>query len=281
MAPSKLLNGIVSKSARTADPAPRIQSIGRVSNILNALLAAQRGALQLSELARACGLAKTTTFTLLDSLVKIGLVDRDGTGYRLGMHNLSYARAVERHLDIVAIARPALMRLGTLTRETVSLALPRPFEAFIVDSFEGSRSNRLSVYAGTSAPYHATACGRALLAFQPRAVVDSLYRRGPLERCTERTLVSPDALDQVLASCRSSGWTIEREENEIGAGCIAVPIPSGGTAKAAISIAAPAARLDKKSIGRYVDLLLRETAAIGQAFESQRALAANGSSRTI
>jgi DNA-binding IclR family transcriptional regulator len=281
MAPSTLSNGIVSKSARAADSAPRIQSIGRVSDILNALLAAPRGALQLSELSRVCGLVKTTTFTLVDSLVKIGLVDRDGTGYRLGIENLSYARAVERHLDIVAVSRPGLMRLCTLTREIVSLAVPRPFEAFIVDSFEGSRSNRMSAYAGTPAPYHATACGRALLAFQPRAVVTSLYRRGPLERYTERTLVNPDALDQVLASCRSSGWTVEREENEIGAGCIAVPIPSGGAAKAAISIAVPAARLDKESIGRYVDLLLREAAAIGQTIENQRALATNGNLRTI
>jgi DNA-binding IclR family transcriptional regulator len=275
MAVSTSSSRILSKAARTAGSAPRIQSIGRASDILNALLAAPHGALQLSELSSACGLVKTTTFTLLDSLVKIGLVDRDGTGYRLGVLSISFARAVERHLDIVAIARPALIRLCTLTRETVNLAVPRPFEAFIVDSFEGSRSNRMSAYAGTSAPYHATACGRALLAFQPRALVDSLYRRGPLERYTERTLVSPGAVDDVLANCRSSGWAIEREESEIGISCIAAPIPSGGTVKAAISIAAPAASLDKEAISRYVDLLLRETVAIGQAIESQRGLTAH------
>jgi len=257
------------------DAAPRIQSIGRIAGILDALVAAPRGSMQLSELARACGLAKTTIFTLLDSLVKIGLVDRSGTGYRLGVRNLFYGRAVERHLDILAIARPALIRLSTLTRETVNLAVPRPFEAFIIDSFECGRSVRMSPYAGTPAPYHSTACGRALLAFQPRALIDSLYCSGPLKQITERTLIMPSAIERELDNCRNNGWTIEREENELGASCIAAPILAGGAAEASISIAAPAESLDHAMTGKIVDLLLRETAAIGHAIDHQRVQAAS------
>jgi len=276
---STLSNGNAKRIRAVESSEPRIQSLGRASAILDALLAAPRGSLQLNELARACGLVKTTTFTLLGSLVKIGLVDRDGTAYRLGLRHLAYGRAVERQLDIVAIARPALIRLCTLTRETVNLALGRPFEAFIVDSFEGSRNIRMSPYAGTSAPYHSTACGRALLAFQPRAMLDSLFSKGALERFTKHTRVSPDALDHVLADCRSHGWTVEREESELGASCIAAPIPAGGIVQAAISIAAPAHRLNESATSQFVDLLLRETASIGHAIEAQRALAANGAGR--
>ncbi len=124
---------------KLADSGPRIQSVGRVAAILDALLAAPRGVLQLNDLARTCGLAKTTTFTLVDSLVHVGLVDREERGgYRLGLRNVAYGRAVERQLDIGALARPALIRLCELTRETVNLAVPRPVDAFIVESFEGS-----------------------------------------------------------------------------------------------------------------------------------------------
>jgi DNA-binding IclR family transcriptional regulator len=275
-------NKNASSHSRPTTRQPRIQSIGRIAAILDALLEAPRGALQLSELARTCGLVKTTAFTLLDSLVAVGLVDRQGPGgYRLGLRNLAYGRAVERHLDIVSIARPALVRLCALTRETVNLALPRPLEAFIVESFEGSRNLRVSSYAGTPAPYHATACGRALLAFQPAAMVDSVCSKGPFERFTDRTLVSPDALENVLAECRMRGYTIEREENEVGASCIAAPILAGGVVEAAISIAAPAARLDEASTDMFVDVLLRETSVIGQEIENCRALTANQTPRAL
>lgn len=247
---------------------PRIQSIARVAAILEALRAAPDGVLQLHEIARACGLVKTTAFTLVDSLVSVGLVEREGLGgYRLGLRNLVLGRAVERHLDVAALARPVLLRLCALTRETVNLAVARPLEAFIVESFEGSQNLRVSSYAGTSAPYHSTACGRALLAFQAPAVIDSFYRIGRFERFTEHTLVTAKALDAALADCRSRGWVVEREENEVGASCIAAPVFISGVVQAAISIAAPAARLDQAQTGKFADILLGEIASM----ESSRA----------
>ena len=261
-------------------PEPRIQSVGRIAAILKALLAAPNGVLQLGELARTCGLIKTTAFTLVDSLVCVGLVDRaEFGGYRLGLRNLAYGRAVERHLNIASIAGPGLLKLCALTRETVNLAVPRPLEAFIVESFEGSQNLRVTSYAGTSAPYHSTACGRALLAFQPRALVQSLYRMGRFVRFTEHTLVTPAAIEAALAKCRRVRWTVEREENEIGASCVAAPIFAGGVVQAAISIAGPAARLDEASTKKFARVLLQETAAIGQAIEDCRAAPAGKTPR--
>jgi DNA-binding IclR family transcriptional regulator len=261
------------RSASVNRPEPRIQSIGRIAAILDALLAAPNGVLQLGELARICGLVKTTAFTLVDSLVRVGLVDREELGgYRLGLRNLAYGRAVERNLDIASIARPGLLKLCALTRETVNLAVPRPLEAFIVESFEGSQNLRVTSYAGTAAPYHSTACGRALLAFQPPAVVDSLYRMGHFVRFTEHTVVTPAALDAALVKCRRVGWTVEREENEVGASCVAAPIFVGGVVQAAISIAAPARRLDEALTKKFAGVLLQETAAIGQAIKDRHAV---------
>jgi DNA-binding IclR family transcriptional regulator len=259
---------------------PRIQSVGRIAAILDALLAAPTGVLQLNELARSCGLIKTTAFTLVDSLVQVGMVDREEHGgYRLGLRNLVYGRAVERQLDIASVARPALLRLCALTRETVNLAVPRPLEAFIIESFEGSHNLRLSSYAGTAAPYHSTACGRALLAFQPSAFVDAFVQTAPFKRFTERTLVTPGALQTVLAECRRRGWAIERQENEADASCIAAPIFVGGGVHAAISIAAPAARLDEAEVKRLAKVLVQETELIGRLFEDRRISASRTTSR--
>jgi DNA-binding IclR family transcriptional regulator len=272
-------NIAIARSALPRSREPKIQSIGRIAAILDALMGAPNGVLQLGELARTCGLGKTTAFTLVDSLVRVGLVDRKAVGeYCLGLRNLTYGHAVERHLDIASIARPRLLKLCALTRETVNLAVPRPLEAFIVESFEGSQNLRVTSYAGTAAPYYSTACGRALLAFQPAAVVDSLFKTGPFVRFTEHTVVTQAGLKAVLTKCRRVGWTVEREENEVGASCIAAPIFAGGVIQAAISIAAPAWRLDRALTTEFVGVLLKETASIGKAIEDRRAESAGKTS---
>ena len=63
------------------------------------------------------------------------------------------------------------------------------------------------------------------------------------------------------------GWVVEREENEVGASCIAAPVFIGGVVQAAISIAAPAARLEEAQTKKFAEMLLGEIASI----ESSRA----------
>src|SRR5690606_37846060 len=119
-------------------------------------------------------------------LVDVGLADRDSKAgaYRLSLHHVIYGKAVERRLDVAAIARSHLIRLCAATRETVNLALPGPTDAVIVESLEGSQNLRVSSYAGTRAPYHSTACGRALLAHQPASFRETIYSIGPLAPAT-------------------------------------------------------------------------------------------------
>lgn len=244
-------------------PRARIQSIGRAKALLDAM--GDGGWVSLRDLAARTGLAKTTTFNLVGALTDVGLAERDATAgaYRLGLQHLIYGRSVERRLDIVSIARPHLVHLCAETRETVNIAVPRPADAIIVESLEGTQSLRVSSYSGTRAPYHSTACGRALLANQPLKFRQSLYDQGPLAKPGDRTITDPDALEDILAQCRQLGWTVEQEENEIGNSCIAAPIfGPGGEAIAAISIACPTARLDEKAIERFGALLLAELAKI-------------------
>jgi IclR family acetate operon transcriptional repressor len=59
-------------------------------------------------------------------------------------------------------------------------------------------------------------------------------------------------LEDVLERCRTDGWTVEMEENELGSACIAAPILGpNGDAVAAVSIAGPAARFDPQTIARF------------------------------
>ncbi|MBO1042357.1 IclR family transcriptional regulator [Brucella pituitosa] len=241
----------------------RIQSIARAKDLLDAMAGGEW--VSLKRLSSYTGLAKTSAFNLVSALVDVGLAERNvgGGEYRLGLQHLVYGKAVERRIDIAAIARPHLLRLCAITRETLNLAVPGPTYALIVDSFEGSQALRVTSYSGTCAPYHSTACGRALLAHQSEAFRHMLYSFGPLPAATPATLTNPEALERLLAQCRSRGWTIEFEENEPGSACIAAPIFNHeGEAIASVSIAGPSSRFDAETIERLGPLLVTSLAKL-------------------
>lgn len=241
----------------------RIQSISRAKALLDIM--ADGNWVPLRILAGRSGLAKTTAFNLVTALVDVGLCERDpdGGAYRLSLQHIIYGKAVERRLDIAGIARAHLIKLCAGTRETVNLALPGPTDALIVESLEGSQNLRVSSYSGTRASYHSTACGRALLAYQPESFRKIVYGLGPLQHATEHTITDPEVLETLLAECRSVGWTAEYEENEIGGACVAAPIfGPGGVAVASVSIAGPAARFDAAMMARLGQLLVSSLAEI-------------------
>lgn len=254
------------KGPKAIDHVPveaRIQSIGRAKALLDAM--ADGDWVGLRDLAKATGLVKTTAFNLVNALADVGLVERDAEvgAYRLGLHHIVYGRAVERRLDIISVAKPHLVQLCTATRETVNLALPGPGEATIVESLEGSHNLRVTSYSGTAASYHATACGRALLAYQPESFRQMVYSTGTLAKLTDKTVIDPEGLEQVLEQCRARGWTLEVEENETGSACLAAPIfDMTGKAIASVSVAGPAARFQPEAVEELARTLLEHLSRV-------------------
>lgn len=244
-------------------PAARIQSIGRAKAILD-VLADRSDWVRLRDIAARTGLVKATAFNLVTALADVGLVEHDAARgvYRLGLQALVYGRAVERRLDVVAVMRPHLIRLCAETSETVNLALPGPLDCIIVESLEGSQTLRVTSYSGTRASYYATACGRALLAFQPEAERLHVLGLSPLRQLTPNTTTDVAELEEVFARCRRDGYVCEIEENEIGGACVAAPVLVAGKPLAAVSIAGPAFRMDERKRRQLGETLV---AALGAA----------------
>jgi IclR family acetate operon transcriptional repressor len=248
--------------------AARIQSVARAAGLLDAMAGGDWVALR--DLARRIGTARTTAFNLLGALVDVGLVERDSARgcYRLGLLHLVYGRAVERRMDMVELIRPFLVRLCAETRETVNLALPAATDAIIVESLESNRTLRVSAYAGTRADYHATACGRALIAWRDAAFRDAVFDLGPLSARTPRTTTDRAALNALLAQCRARGWASEFEENEIGSACVAAPIfDADHQPIASVSVAGPASRFTPAAMADLGALLVCRMADISAALD--------------
>src|SRR5262249_38804658 len=92
--------------------------------------------------------------------------------------------------------------------------------------------------------------GKALLAFQPDAVLDAVCRQR-LTRHTPNTITSPKRLRAELARVRASGFAIDNMEHELGVRCVAAPIRNHtGVVIASLSVSGPAARIREADIPR-------------------------------
>ncbi|SFZ86599.1 transcriptional regulator, IclR family [Devosia enhydra] len=244
--------------------APRIQSLARADAILGRVMAAGREGVRLAELSAAVKLNKTTVFNLVGTLVSLGYVtqDKDSRAYRLGPRSLMLGLSAQRQNSLLDVSRDALERLCRDTRETVNLAVPMGDTAIIVDSREGGHQIRLTSYSGTLAPYHATAVGKAILAFLDPARA-ALALEAPMTPIGPRTITDRATLLAELDRIRQTRRSLDLEEMEQGAHCVAVPIfdPLGAVC-AAISVSGLRDRLGEAELAKVADMIAVEIAGI-------------------
>lgn len=204
----------------------------RIASVLDAFRD-DRDALTLSELARRAGLPKTTTHRLTGELVRCGLLERAGGELRLGLKLFELGQLVPQQRSLRDAARPVMADLREATRHSVNLGILEGADVVYVDILAGPDSPRLPTRVGGRWPAHATAIGKAILAFSDAAVVQGVLDAG-LARVSERTITSPELLRQELDRVRESGLAYDSEESRPGLVCVASPVhgPGGGAAGA-------------------------------------------------
>jgi DNA-binding IclR family transcriptional regulator len=154
-----------------------------------------------------------------------------------------------------AIARPHLEALRELSGESTNLVVLDGLAAVYIDQAPSLRQIRMFTAIGARVPAYASAAGKAMLAFASPGVIAAVDRL-PLESLTRRTITEHAALKRELRKARARGYAFDNQECELGVACAAAPILDlDGTAFAAISVSAPAARwrtLDRTRLGRLL-----------------------------
>jgi DNA-binding IclR family transcriptional regulator len=111
-----------------------INSILRASSILKCFSGTNTH-FKISELARHLGLDRSTTYRILLSLGKAGLVEKDektGT-YSLGLVAFEIGNAYLRQMDLIKVSKPIMDDLALKAQETVHLAVLSETEIVYVD----------------------------------------------------------------------------------------------------------------------------------------------------
>jgi IclR family acetate operon transcriptional repressor len=242
----------------------RIQSLTRADDILTAVMGST-GPISLATLSEKVNLNKTTVFNLAESLVTLGFLERttNPKGYKLGLRCLELGRHITKTLPILEVSRPSLREICQVTRETVNLALPYLQEAIIAEALQSQQAVRATAYAGARSEYHSSACGKAMLAYFPEEQRRWLYNSFGLKRLTEHTICDVPTLEAELAEIRKRGYALDRQENEIGAFCVGMPI--FGPFKdvvGAISVSGVIQRMTPDFVEEIVELLHKHTQLI-------------------
>ncbi|MFF1414871.1 IclR family transcriptional regulator [Streptomyces sp. NPDC058289] len=191
--------------------------------------------LSLTEVVRRSGIPRSSAHRILDQLVQLRWLDREGRDYRMGMRMLELGALASHHNRLRRAALPLLHALHEQTGRVVHLSVLDGAEVVCLERIGGSEATTVPSRVGGRMPAYCTAAGKAILAFSDPAAVEHVLAQGLRPR-TARTLIRPLALRSELAAVRERGVAYDREESFRGISCVAAPLRGAGRAVAAVSV---------------------------------------------
>ena len=217
--------------------------------------------LSLSEICAAQKLPKGSAHRLMATLLESGFVDQDpgSRRYRLTGTALWVGGAFLRHSTLYRVAFPVLQELAARVEGMVHLGAWDGESVLYLHTVGPPSALYLFADTGERRPLHATGLGKAMLAFRPDADLVRLFS-GPLERFTEKTIMSQQKMSEEIERIRAEGCAFDDEEGVVGLRCVAAPIlDRSGLACAAISTSAPSSEMQGERRAR-VSAIVREGA---------------------
>lgn len=189
-----------------------------------------------SDLARSANLPVSTAHRLAVELADCGFLERtDDKRYRVGTLLATLVGCGWPEPTLHEHARRALDDLSSATRSTVRLGV---LDGLAVSYIEKQPDIHPAPTAAPAhvVPAHATAMGKALLAFAPAETVNAVIDNG-LDQYTPFTIVTAQALRRALAVTRITRVATARQELRLDSSAVAVPVCSqGGVVVAALEL---------------------------------------------
>ncbi|KHL17036.1 DNA-binding IclR family transcriptional regulator [Mumia flava] len=186
-----------------------------------------------SRIAAEIGLARSTTYHLLDAMAEQDFVvhypDERTWGLGVGAWEVGVAFAAQEPL--ARLARLPLARLVDRVGRSAHLVMLQGADVLYVIEERARGRPPLVTDVGVRLPAHLTASGRAILATLPRAQVRALYpSAAAFVSRTGRGPAAPSELREVLTATRTRGYA--EEDGEV----------TDGFASAAVALTEPALR---------------------------------------
>lgn len=230
-----------------------IQSVAHALDVLEEFRG-EMDELGVTELSKKLKLHKNNVFRILATLQSRNYIEQNKTNdnYRLGIKCLELGQTFIRQRGLLKQAQPILSELAETSAETSYISIIRGNDVVYLDAVETTSTVRVISRVGLHMPIHATAAGKALVAFESEEELRKRFHPD-LQRFTKNTITGSEEILGVLAAVREKEYATDQEEFEDGLCCIASPIRDY-TRKviAALSVSGPAHRLSADKIEQSV-----------------------------
>ncbi|MCX7856822.1 MAG: IclR family transcriptional regulator [Deltaproteobacteria bacterium] len=182
--------------------------------------------LSLTEICKGVGIHKSKGFSILNTLAKYGLVQKDSEDkqYALGLGILSLSRKVLENLDYRRIAMPYLEKISNLTKATAIFGVILGEDLFVVAKKEPKSSVHITIRLGYR--FHIThgAHGKAIAAFLEEKELLSLIKKRKTYFFGNQTVLDKDRLMSEIRECRKKGFAYDIGELHPGISAISSPV---------------------------------------------------------
>ncbi len=244
-----------------------VQALSRALAILKVLAQSEDGA-KLMEVARAVGLAASTTHRLLTTMQRDRFVafDVETAHWCVGVQSFIVGNAFRNSReDLVRLARPYLRRLVDLTGETANLAVEDEGMAVYLAQAESRQTMRAIVKTGGRVFMHSSALGKALLANRPKETIERVIAQHGLASFTDNTLTDAPAFFEELAKVKAARFAVDNEEYAWGLRCVASAIyDHEGAPVAALSISGPGLRVFPARVAELGAIVAKMAASLSK-----------------
>ncbi|WP_349426058.1 IclR family transcriptional regulator [Microbacterium sp. LWS13-1.2] len=211
---------------------------------------AARETASVAEIGDALQLTRSTAYRLMHTLEEWGWVEGAGVPgrLRLGIKAAEIGAAANATVDVTRVVRDHLRELVEATQETAFFAVYDEDAMVYMHSEQGVHTIQLSARMGSRRPLHATGLGKAFLSALSPQEYERIASSLEITRLTSNTIGDRASLDLDVESARSRGYSIDREEGEIGVSCVAAPIIGRtGAPLGALSVAGPTDRVGPRT----------------------------------
>ncbi|MFD1104535.1 IclR family transcriptional regulator [Sphingobium olei] len=232
-----------------------VKSATRTLDIIE-LVVSRNTPIVAQDIATALGIPVSSLSYLLGTLVDRGYLAREGRYYRPGP-GLERLQAPQPAFTLAERVAPLVRTLRVQLDETASFFVQRGWELEALVTESSQQALRYAVQIGSSAPLHAVAAGKAILAAMDDDQLDLYFISTQREVFTLTTISTEPELREEIAEIRRSGIARTHEEYTPGIRGLGRAVTIGGKVVGAFGIAMPLVRADAELERRATSLLLR------------------------
>jgi DNA-binding IclR family transcriptional regulator len=200
-----------------------VEAVHNACDVLEAL--AELGEAGVTEVADHLGRSKGGVHSHLATLYERGFLAKADGRYRLGLRFVDESEQVKRtQFPAFDTARTELTKFAEDTGEYVQIMVEEEGWGVYLFKIGGENAIGSDYLVGQRQYLHASATGKAILAFLPENHRNEIVEHRGLASVTEHTVTDPSSLVDELSTVRGRGFALSDQETAINIRAVGVPI---------------------------------------------------------